>query len=32
MTYNVLKSAGFTRVAFLNTTVDFDKGMPEIGD
>ena len=32
MTYNVLKSAGFTRVAFLNTTVEFDKGMPEIGD
>jgi len=32
MTYNVLKSAGFTRIAFLNAPVEFDKGMPEIGD
>jgi hypothetical protein len=32
MVYNVLKGAGFTRVAFLNTTVDFDGGKPEIGD
>jgi rhodanese-related sulfurtransferase len=32
MTYNVLKSAGFTKVAFLNAAVDFDNGVPEIGD
>lgn len=32
MAYNVLKSAGFPRVAFLNTAVDFDSGAPEIGE
>ena len=32
MAYNVLKNAGFARVAFLNTTVDFDGGTPEIGE
>lgn len=32
MAYNVLKGAGFTRVAFLNTTVDFFGGKAEIGE
>lgn len=32
MTYNVLKSAGFTRVAFLASTVEFDGGKAEIGE
>lgn len=32
MAYNVLKGAGFTSVAFLNTTVEFDDGAPEIGE
>lgn len=32
MAYNVLKSAGYTRIAFLNTTVEFDGGKPEIGE
>lgn len=32
MTYNVLKNAGFPRVAFLNTSVDFDGGAAEVGE
>jgi rhodanese-related sulfurtransferase len=32
MVYNVLKGAGFTNVAFLATTVEFDGGKPEIGE
>jgi rhodanese-related sulfurtransferase len=32
MTYNVLKAAGYTKVAFLNAPVDFEAGQAEIGD
>jgi len=32
MAYNMLKGAGFTDVAFLNTTVDFFGGKAEIGE
>jgi rhodanese-related sulfurtransferase len=32
MVYNVLKGAGFTDVAFLATTVEFDGGKAEIGE
>jgi len=32
MAYNTLKAAGFSRLAFLNTTVEFDGGQPEIGE
>jgi rhodanese-related sulfurtransferase len=32
MAYNVLKGAGYTRIAFLDATVDFDGGTPEIGE
>lgn len=32
MAYNVLKGAGFPRVAFLNSTVEFEGGKPEIGE
>jgi rhodanese-related sulfurtransferase len=32
MVYNVLKGAGFTKVVFLATTVEFDGGEAEIGE
>lgn len=32
MAYNVLKSAGFERVAFFAKAVDFEDGAPEIGE
>lgn len=32
MAYNALKGAGYTRVAFLDATVEFDGGKPEIGE